>query len=273
MHRTLAFLTVLAAPAAFSAQTVVYAPQSVQLAGMEPLPFGTVTAAATPVATLPDAPSSLVSSSASEEFLDGQAGVAPSAGNPNSTVASKYSGIILPGQTAVPLTTGNKIVYGFRDAFSPFSLVGITVSAGYSHLVDSQPHYGTNSEAFGKRVGVAALRSTVQALATDAVFSPIFRDDPRYYVLGRQHKFLSRVVYAGTRVLITRTDSGHNTLNAPLLLGYGTAAGLNNLYYPDRDTGAKSTLTGYAGSIGGAAIGMEINEFLDDALRVVHLRK
>lgn len=268
MHRTLALFAVLTAPAALLAQSTATAPETVQYATLEPFSVSSASSSA-----LPDAPSATVSSSAPEGVFDGQAGVAPAPKNPNSTVASKYSGIILPGQTSQPLTAGNKFVYGFVDAFSPFALVGITASAGYSHLVDSAPHYGTNAEAFGKREGVAALRSTVQALATDSLFSPIFRDDPRYYVLGRQHKFLNRVVYAGTRVLVTRTDSGHNTPNAPLLLGYGAAAGLNNVYYPDRDTGAKSTLISYAGSLGGAAIGMEVNEFLDDALRLVHIRK
>lgn len=267
MHRTIAFLATLALPLALYPQTATAPPEPVLIASADSQP-----AAMLPTA-LPDAPSAMVSSSVSEGLFDAQAGIAPAPKNPNSTVASKYSGIILPGQTSQHLTVGNKIVYGFADAFSPFALVGITVSAGYSHLVDSAPHYGTNSEAFGKREGVAALRSTVQALATDSLFSPIFRSDPRYYTLGHQHKFLNRVVYAGTRVLITRTDSGHNTLNAPLLLGYGVAAGLNNLYYPDRDTGAKSTLISYAGSLGGAVIGMEVNEFLDDALRIVHLRK
>lgn len=262
MHRTFTLLATLAVPAAFHAQTAQVAP--VLLASAEPLP-------AVPM-TLPDAPSAMVSSSSADEF-DAQAGASPSPKNPNSPVASKYSGIILPGQVSQPLTVGNKVVYGLVDSFSVFSVVGIVASAGYSHLVDSAPHYGTNSEAFGKRVGVAALRNTVQTFTTDAVFAPIFHDDPRYYALGNQHKFLNRVVYAGTRVLITRTDSGHHTLNAPLLLGYGVAAGLNNLYYPDRDTGAKSTFTSYAGSLGGAIIGLEVNEFVDDALRLVHIRK
>ena len=201
--------------------------------------------------------------------VEDQAGVA----NPHTAVAPKYAGIILEGQTTTPLTGGQKVVYGFRDAFSLFSFVGFTVSAGYSHVTDSQPHYGTNSTAFGKREGAAALRSTVQSLSTDAVFAPLFRDDPRYYALGVGHSFIHRFLYAGTRVLVTRTDSGHNTVNAPLLLGYGVASGLNNLYYPDRDTGLKPTLTGYAGSLGGAALGMEVNEFIDDALRIVHLRR
>ncbi len=263
MHRLLVPLTSVVAFAglALHAQAVPVSPEPLHVASLESLPV-----VGAPV-SLPDAPSS--SSLAGEITLDEQAGVA----SPHTAVAPKYSGIILEGQTAPRLTGGEKVVYGFRDAFSLFSLVGATASAGYEQVVDSQPHYGPGATGFGKREGAAALRSTVESLATDAVFSPLFHDDPRYYALGIGHSFLHRFVYAGTRVLVTRTDAGRHTVNAPLLLGYGVASGLNNLYYPDQDTGFKSTLTGFGGSIGGAALGMEVNEFIDDALHIVHLRK
>lgn len=263
MHRLFAPLTFSAVAFAFSAlhaQAVPNANVPAQVASLELLPVSSVP-------DLPEAPSS--SSLAPDALVDSQQGVA----NPHTVVAPTYAGIILEGQTSTPLTNGQKLVYGFRDAFSLFSLVGFTASAGYSQVVDSQPHFGPGGTGFGKREGAAALRSTVESFATDAVFSPLFHDDPRYYALGIGHSFIHRFVYAGTRVLVTRTDSGRHTLNAPLLLGYGVANSLNNLYYPDQDTGFKPTLTGYSGSIGGAALGMEVNEFIDDALRMVHLRK
>ncbi len=219
---------------------------------------------------LPDAPE--MSSSLVLDDED-QAGIAASAGKAGTPAAPKYAGIILPGQTAAPLTAGEKVVYSFHDAFNLYQLLGITVSAGYSQLADSSPHYGQDGNAFGKREGVAALRNTVQTLSTDALFSPIFRTDPRYYEFGRGHSFFSRAAYAATRVVVARSDSGHSRLNAPLLLGYGVAAGLNNLYFPDQDTGGSATAKSYATSLAGAALGFEANEFLDDALRVFHLRK
>ena len=255
-----AFLTL--APFA-AAQTVASATAETQVARLE------VTAPySTNVDALPDAPS--VVAAPAPVAMDGPTGVSASI----SPTASKYATIILPGQNAVPLHGMEKLGYGLHDAFNPLQLVGITASAGYSHLADTAPHYGTNSEAFGKREGVAALRSTIQTLATDAVFSPMFHDDPRYFAMGNSKPFLKRVVYAATRVVIVRSSYGtNNRLNAPLLLGYGVAAAANNAYYPDRDRGAKQTFQSYAGSLGGAALGFEVSEFLDDALRMVHLRK
>ena len=268
MFRSFALCALLSAPLALSAQ--------VQIAS-NAMPVSLDPSAGITAASLPDAPSAVSSSLALSDsplgMNDGQAGVAPSAGSANRAVASKYAGIILPGQGSVPLTASNKVVYGFADSFNPFALAGITLSAGWSHLINSAPHYGTNATAFGKREGVSALRNTIQTLSTDAVFSPIFHDDPRYYELGAPHKFVPRVLYAASRVVITRSDDGHSRVNAPLLLGYGVAAGMNNLYYPDQDRGVGNTFQTYGTSLVGAALGMEANEFLDDALRMVHLRK
>ena len=261
MFRSLALFALFAAP--------LVVPAQLQTASLVDPPGSTAVSYAVTTASLPDAPSPTSSSLGA----DGQSGIAPSPGSANRTVAAKYAGIILPGQTSVPLTTGNKIAYSFTDAFNPFALAGVTASAVYSHVVNSAPRYGTNAQAFGRREGVSALRNTIQTLSTDAVFAPIFHDDPRYYELGPPHKFFPRVAYAATRVVITRSDDGHSRLNAPLLLGYGVAAGMNNLYYPDQDRGAKQTFESYGGSLVGAALGMEANEFLDDALRMVHLRK
>ncbi len=221
-------------------------------------------------AALPDAPGAGFLTDGDPED---QAGIAASAGKPGTSVAPRYAGIILPGQTAAPLTGLQKVAYSFHDAFNLYQLAGVTISAGYSQVVDSAPHYDPGAEGFGKREGVAALRNTIQILSTDAIFAPIFHDDPRYYELGQGHRFFARAWYAATRVVVTRSDAGHGRFNAPLLLGYGVAAGANNAYYPDQDTGASASLKSFGTSLGGAALGFEANEFFDDALRMLHIRK
>jgi hypothetical protein len=273
MTRSLALVAFLALAPAMHSQIAPAGVSAIQTASLEQpntLDLSASSSSTIRPDDLPDAPSANLSGSASRSSAVPDAA---DAGLP-SPVAGKYDTVILPGQTAVPLHGMQKAVYGLHDAFNPLQLAGITLSAGWSQLIDSAPHYGTNGEAFGKREGVAALRSTIQTLATDAIFSPMFHDDPRYYELGDGHRFLNRVVYAATRVVITR--SSHSTqqrINAPLLLGYASAAAMNNLYYPDRDTGGKETLKSWGGSLGGAALGFEVSEFLDDALKMVHLRK
>jgi|GEM_PF-2566200 len=241
-----------------------------ELAGVEAArPASSSSNDSLPADELPDAPgwsAAPAELSASAQPFSGEQQSAPA-------VAPLYANVILPGQTVQPLSPRDKVIFGLHDTLNPINLLSITVSAGWSHLIDSAPHYGRNATAFGKREGAAAIRGTVQNLSEDMLFSPLFRTDPRYYMMGRQHNIVERGLYAASRILVGKTDSGRRTVNAALLLGYGVAAGLNNLYYPDRDMGVSATFRSYGTSLAGAAGGMVINEFLDDALRIVHLRK
>lgn len=187
--------------------------------------------------------------------------------------APKYSFVIEPGQTAQHLNGGEKVMLGVRTTFSLTSLAGAVISAGYSHLTDGQPNYGTNGEAFGKRFGASLARGASQNIFTNAVLAPTLHMDERYYEMGRGHNIVHRGLYAATRVLIAKTDSGRNTVNAPLLVGYAGAAALTNTYYPQINRNFKDTALGYGGSLGGAALGYVFNEFQNDILRAIHLKK
>ena len=239
--------------------TLTDAPAAALAAASEPL-----AASSSSADDLPSAPSAMADDG-------GQAG-APTLTTSTANVAHRYSGIILPGQSAQPLSGGQKVTFGFVQAASPFNIVAWAFSAAYSQAVDSAPHYGQGWGPFGQRYGAAAARGTMQTLATDSLFAPIFHDDPRYYELGRQHKLINRGIYAATRTVLTRSDSGKQRVNLPLLAGYAVATGASTVFIPDRDRTASQAVQSYAGSIGGAALGFLFNEFLDDGLRIVHLR-
>ncbi len=220
---------------------------------------------------LPDAPS-VVADAAS---VPGGATPATSiftASDPNAA-ASPHDKYILPGQIAPPLTPSDKVLLGLKDAFSPFSLVSITVETGYSHLTNSSPNYGTNRTAFAQRFGAIAVRHTSEGLFTDCVMANVFHEDPRYYQLGRGHNVFARTAYAATRVIVTRTDSGRATPNLALLSGYAGAAAMTNLYYPQVNRGFNQTAQTFGGILEGAALGNLVSEFLDDTLQFVHLKR
>jgi hypothetical protein len=219
-------------------------------------------------AALPDAPSTTM--------LGAPVGFeSMAAGGQNSPVqvAPIYTKYIPGGWTAQHINAGDKVIIGFRDIVNPFSLAGIVVSAGYSHVTNGQPNYGTNGKAFGKRLGAIALRDTTEGLFTDTVFAPIFHQDPRYYVKGQGHSFVSRLVYAATRPLITRTDGGRETINASLLAGYASSAALADAYFPQINRNFKDTASDFGGSIGGAALGDLVAEFYDDFAVAIHIKK
>jgi hypothetical protein len=189
-------------------------------------------------------------------------------------VAPRTAINIMPGQRALPLRTGDKILLGIRGSATPLSVVGWVASAGYSHLTNGSPNYGTNSGAFAQRFGAAAARNASEDIFSDSIMAPIFHQDPRYYVMGRHgHSFIKRALYAGTRPIIGRTDGGRTVPNYAILTGNLGGAALTNLYYPPLNQGFSQTMQTFGSSLGGSAIGFLVTEFYTDALELVHLKK
>ena len=209
---------------------------------------------------LPDAPSSVTASgSQSRSIADTSA---PTAG-----IYTKYIGV---DQAAQPLKATDKVVFGVRNAFSPTSMLVWMLAAGFETAADGSPNYGEGASGFGKRVGAAALRDSTEGIFTDSIFAPIFHQDPRYYKLGRSRGRGYRVLYAVTRPLITRTDSGHAAPNLSMLSGDLFGSWLTNAYYPRINRGFDQTAMTFAGSLGSTALGNVIQEFRDDVIRVGH---
>lgn len=193
---------------------------------------------------------------------------------PQRNAASRWSTVIAPGQQAPSLTGKDKFLMGARDSIAPMSMAGWVISASWSHLLDNSPNYGTDKGAFGQRLGAAAIRGISEDVFSKSIMDPVFHEDPRYYRMGRRgHSLTQRALYAATRVFITRSDSGRETANLALLTGDLAASALTNAYYPARNRTARRTILTYGSSLGGAALGFGVNEFLDDALELVHLKK
>jgi hypothetical protein len=180
---------------------------------------------------------------------------------------------IQPGVQVPSLRRGDKLLLGFRDIVSPISVLGWVTSAGWEQLINGSPNYGTNSNAFAQRFGAAVVRDSSEGFFTDAIMSNVFNQDPRYYKMGKGHRLAHRLIYAATRPLITRTDSGRTTVNLAYLTGNLAGAALTQAYYPSVNHGPVQVLETFGGSLGGGAFSFCMAEFLDDALNNFHLRK
>ena len=239
------------------------------------------------LADLPEAPSLSSSSSAAEplgassqplpQIANQKEGSQPSL-NPLQRRATPYVPTstditIAPGQAGPRQTVSDKLFGSVRDSISPFSIAGEVISAGYSQGIDSSPHYGRDLGAFGQRVGASVARGTSQKLFSEGVMAAVLHEDPRYYQLGSKQNFFKRVLYAGTRPVIGRTDGGRTTPNLALLSGYLGASALAQVYYPARDQGFGDVMRTWGTGVGGAAIGDEVSEFLPDVLQFLHLKR
>jgi hypothetical protein len=218
---------------------------------------------------LPEAPSAILA-----QGLMSSSPVAPNTPAPQK-IASVHRMRINHNEIAPQLTTGQTITLALENSVSPFAMAGWFSAAGWSHLVDSAPNYGSDSGAFGQRLGAAAIRGVSENIFSNAVMAPILHEDIRYYRLGRHsgHTFVQRSVYAATRVFITRKTDGDSSINYSLLTGNLEGVALTPLYYPERNRTVGTVFSAYAGSLGGAALGFLVNEFLPDALSISRLRK
>jgi len=177
------------------------------------------------------------------------------------------------GWAGQPLTARDKMELGARDLYSPFSMLGYMATTVYEQAANGQPNYGTNIGAFGQRMGATLLRDSSEEVFTDMVFAPLLHQDPRYYVDGPQYSFFHRVLYAITRPLLKRTDSGSETINSSELLGYASASALTYTYYPRINQNFHDTAATFGGAMGGSALGNLVSEFAEQFMEAIHLKK
>jgi len=175
--------------------------------------------------------------------------------------APKYATVIEPEYISVRLGPKNKASYAMYELFFWSFPASVLVSAGIEQAGNRNPLYGDDATAFAQRLGASAARQSAQIIFSDAVFSSLYREDPRYYVLGPRASFIHRFSYAATRVVVTKTDRGGTSPNLALLSGYLGSAVLTQLYYPVRSRDISTIISGYGLSLGGHAIGNEIKEF------------
>ncbi len=220
-----------------------------------------------PTADLPDSPDyvrALNAASAAPSQATAQTGTSP---------APRDHLTIHPGEVALPLSSGAKMGFAFRSIASPGGFALNVASAGISHATDSRPHFGTDSAGFGERVGSTVYRSSVKSLFGYGILPSLFHDDPRYYVLGAAAPFKKRLVYAGTRIVVTRKDSGARGVNWPQLLAPVVSQGSANGFYPARDQDITKTVTGILVSYATSAGVYAGKEFSAEIRRKLHLKQ
>jgi len=194
--------------------------------------------------------------------------------NSNLPMAPMYSRVIPAGMATPQIHKWDKIELASRNLYSLSSIVSIVVSAGYSHVTNGQPNYGTDSGAFGQRVGAAAIRDSSQAFLSNGPLAVWLHQDPRYFALGNHYSLGKRLIYAISRPLITRSSSdGHPEFNSSLILGQAAGVALTNLYYPQSNRNFHDNIARFGGSMGGCALSFGLDEFTSDLLRAVRLRR
>ncbi|MBW4026804.1 MAG: hypothetical protein HIU93_05330 [Acidobacteria bacterium] len=129
-------------------------------------------------------------------------------------------------------TATEKLKVATAESLDYSSFVFTGALAGISMAEDSYPEFRQGAVGYGRYYWHMFVDKADGNYLTIFVIPTLTREDPRYYTMGHGG-FLKRTAYAFTRVLITPTDSGSNTLNLSEIVGKGAASGIANFYYPD----------------------------------------
>jgi hypothetical protein len=129
-----------------------------------------------------------------------------------------------------PLTTKQKFAVVARGSFDPVNFAWYGFLAGISQAEDSEPGFGQGAAGYGKRYGAAVADGVIENFMVGAVFPSVLRQDPRYFQMGHG-SFMHRTLYAMSRNLITRTDSGRSQFNYSEVVGGALAAAISTYSY------------------------------------------
>lgn len=136
------------------------------------------------------------------------------------------------GQEADPLSVTGKLLYHGESTYSPSAILGIAAYAGALQEDNAPKEWGQGGGAYAKRFGSTLAWSGIHSVLAFGLDSTLHQD-PRYF---RTHEtgFWRRTGHALRGTLLTRTDSGGETLSSWRIGSAYGAAFLSNEWYPDR---------------------------------------
>ena len=162
---------------------------------------------------------------------------------------------------APPMMAKQKFELALRSAVDPVTFLAVGGVAGAEQLNNKFPGYGGGWQGYAKRYGAAYADDTTSNILGKAVFPAMFHQDPRYFYRGSGSAG-SRLYYALSAAVMTRSDSGRWEPNYSFVLGSFVAGGISNLYYPAGDRGAALTIENGFIDIAAHAGGNVVREFV-----------
>ncbi len=141
----------------------------------------------------------------------------------------------MPNQNLPPLSVKDKFKVVALGNFDYIQYPWWAIVAAVAQAENSEPQFRQGWLAYAKRYGTTAGDSSVENFMVGAVFTSILHQDPRFYY-SENGGIPRRILYAGSRIFITRSDSGHAQFNFSEIFGAATAAAISDYTYHPRST-------------------------------------
>ena len=175
-------------------------------------------------------------------------------------------------ENQAPLTPREKYILAYHQTVDFSAHIGNAFQAALQQASDGQPHYGQGWGPYAQRFGAAEADQVTSAFFIFGLLPHVLKDDPRYF-RKRYGSPWSRIRYAATRTVITRTDAGGRTFNTPQVLGQLLQQGISTAYYPDQDRSASGVFEDWGINLAYNSAYNILKEFYPDFLRVVSHRR
>jgi len=191
--------------------------------------------------------------------------------DPGQIAESKWLGVVDPGEKIPPLYAHDKMMFWLHEEFGPLSLLPAFTSSGWEQLVDRDPKYGSDSGAYGERLGAAAVREASMRFFSDSLLPTLTHEDPRYFRRARGG-IMARGEYAAERVFVCQRDDGSRGFNYSDTMGRAAASALTMTYYPRPSANVRVAATTWGVSLAGLAGNNLFLEFWPDVRDAVFHR-
>jgi hypothetical protein len=177
------------------------------------------------------------------------------------------------GGTIKPLSTKEKFKLSAEGIFDPAEFAFVGVVALVNQAENDNPEWHQGLKGYARRYGNAFANQAIGNINTGAIWPSLLHQDPRYFQKAKG-SFTHRFFYSASRIVITRTDSGHSQFNYSEMFGSLTTAGISNIYQPRQERTLGNTLDTFGTQVLYDALSFELREFWPDVKhKFVHKSK
>jgi hypothetical protein len=167
------------------------------------------------------------------------------------------------GGAIKPLTTKEKFKLSAEGIFDPAEFAFVGIVALVNQAENDNPEWHQGLKGYARRYGNAFANQAIGNINTGAIWPSLLRQDPRYFQLSKG-SFAHRFFYSATRIVVTRTDSGHAQFNFSEMLGSLSTAGISNIYQPRQERTLGNTMDTFGTQVLYDALSFELREFWPD---------
>lgn len=177
------------------------------------------------------------------------------------------------GEAVSPISARRKMFIAYKDATDVPVFPTAGMLAAFYQWSNQNPSFGQGVRGYGLRYVTAYSDQVIGSVMIEGVLPSLLHEDPRYFRRGAARGgTASRLLYAASRVFVTRTDSGKSTFNASEFAGNMITAAAGNAYYT-HSRRLDDNLKRFSINIGTDALGFVLREFSPDIMKAFRRHK